>query len=310
MYVFCYTGIKISIDLFRHRKAWFSLKKFSRIYIEITNNCNLSCSFCAGNARVPRFMTAAEFSALCAQAVPFTDYIYLHVLGEPLLHPQLGDFLAIAQDFSLKVNVTTNGTLLKKQQELLLCAPALRKVGISLHSLETPDEAVRTQYLRDVASFALAATAAGKLCELRLWNLGVDDIDNTDLFTPLCAYLGLDEAARTAAQKEIETTGSITLRPRLFLGKAERFQWPSLHAPLTNCPVFCHALRNHCAILCDGTLVPCCLDSRGDIALGNVFDTPLATLLSTPRAQAIYDGFSNRTPHEELCKRCGYATRF
>ena len=73
---------------------------------------------------------------------------------------------------------------------------------------------------------------------------------------------------------------------------------------------FCHGLRQQIAVLCDGTVVPCCLDSEGQLALGNLFSQPLEEILASPRARAIVDGFSRRTPSEALCRRCGYARRF
>lgn len=286
------------------------MKKYSRIYIEITNVCNLSCSFCIGNDRTPRFMSTDEFSYVIQQAKPYTDHIYLHVLGEPLVHPLLEELLMVAQHFGMSVNITTNGTLLAKTQSILLNAPALRKVSVSLHSMEPDSPYRKEEYLRDVASFVTAATGKGIFCELRMWNLGVNDIDNDAIFTPLCRHLGLSEAAQEAARVKISESGSTTLAPRLFLGKAARFTWPSMTEPRTEQPIFCYGLRNQMAILSDGTVVPCCLDSRGDIALGNIFETPLDQILSGTRAEALYKGFSARQPSEELCRRCGYAKRF
>lgn len=286
------------------------MKKFSRIYIEITNVCNLLCSFCIGNVRVPRLMSTDEFSHVIQQAKPYTNHIYLHVLGEPLVHPQLEELLAVAHHFGMIVNITTNGTLLAKTQKVLLNAPALRKVSVSLHSMESGSAYCREEYLRDVASFVTAATGKGLLCELRMWNLGADDIDNEGIFTTLCSLLGLDNAAQEAARIKICESGNTTLAPGLFLGKAARFTWPSMAEPRTEQPVFCHGLRNQMAVLSDGTVVPCCLDSRGDIALGNIFQTPLAQILTGERAQSLYKGFSARQPSEELCRRCGYAKRF
>lgn len=286
------------------------MKKYSRIYIEITNVCNLSCSFCIGNVRAPRFMSTDEFTHVLEQIKPYTDHIYLHILGEPLAHPQLQELLTVAHHFGMKVNITTNGTLLAKAQNVLLCAPALRKVSVSLHSLE-PDSAYHEEtYLHDVASFVTAATEKGILCELRMWNLGANNVDNEAILTPLYRLLGLTDAAQEAAQREICKSGSTTLAPRLFLGKAARFTWPSMKEPRTEQPVFCYGLRNQVGVLSDGTVVPCCLDSKGDIALGNLFQTPFAEILAGKRAQSLYNGFSARQPSEELCRHCGYATRF
>lgn len=286
------------------------MKKFSRIYIEITNVCNLSCSFCIGNVRVPRFMSTDEFSHVIQQAKHYTKYIYLHVLGEPLVHPQLEEILTVAHHFGMIVNITTNGTLLAKTQKILLNAPALRKVSVSLHSMEPGNAYCKEEYLRDLVLFVTAAIDKGIFCELRFWNLGENDIDNEDIFNHLCHLLGLDKASQETARTKICESGNITLKPRLFLGSAARFKWPSMAEPRTDQPIFCHGLRNQMAVLSDGTVVPCCLDSRGDIALGNIFQTPLAEILAGERTQALYKGFSERQPSEELCHRCGYAKRF
>lgn len=286
------------------------MKRFSRIYIEITNMCNLSCSFCIGNVREPRFMSVDEFSHVIQQAKRYTDHIYLHVLGEPLIHPKLEELLATAYHFGMVVNITTNGTLLSKAQKILLNASALRKVSVSLHSMESGSAYCLEEYLQDVALFVKAAADKGIFCELRMWNLGADDINNEPVFTCLCNLLELDNAAQENALNKICESGNTTLAPHIFLGKTARFTWPSMDQPPTEQPVFCHGLRSQVAVLSDGTVVPCCLDSRGDIALGNIFQTPLTQILSGERAQALYKGFSVRQPSEELCRRCGYASRF
>lgn len=270
----------------------------------------MSCSFCIGNSRPPHFMSVDEFSHIINQVEPFTDYIYLHVLGEPLAHPNLQSLIEIASIHNLKVNITTNGTLLRKKQDVLLNSTALRKVSVSLHSLETDDANVRKQYLYDVANFANLATNKNILCELRLWNLGVDNIHNENIFYSICKNLQLDDETIKATENNININGSTTLKPKLFLGKAKRFNWPSMNVPLTNKSVYCYGLKSQFAILCDGTVVPCCLDSCGDINLGNIHTTNLKDILNSERCNAIRVGFLNRKPHEELCKRCGYATRF
>ena len=37
------------------------MKKYKKIYIEITNNCNLNCSFCSKVNRAKRNMTLDEY---------------------------------------------------------------------------------------------------------------------------------------------------------------------------------------------------------------------------------------------------------
>ncbi len=286
------------------------MKKFSRIYIEITNVCNLKCSFCIGNTRQPRFMTIDEFTRIVQKIKPYTDYIYLHILGEPLLHKDLKEFLLVAINYNLRVNITTNGTLLKQNQETLLESKSLRKVSISLHSLETNDMNIIYTYIKDITTFVNIATKRNIICEVRLWNLGVDN-NNINLFKMLCRELNVDETTAKDIEQDINIKGSATIKRNLYLGKEERFEWPSLeNSKSDENNVFCYGLRNQLGILCDGVVVPCCLDSKGDINLGNIYKDTLDDILSSQKSISIYEGFSNRLATQELCKKCGYAKRF
>lgn len=275
-----------------------------RAYVEITNICNLSCSFCPGTRREKRAMTPEEFRRVAGRLRGHVQYLYLHVMGEPLLHPRLEELLAIAGDLGFRVCVTTNGALLGHRGDALLAAPALHKVSVSLHSMEGNGAGELAGYLTDCWDFALRASGRGVICALRLWNIGGADRRNGEILSFLADRLGafpLDLPQPRA--------GSWRLADRLYLEQAEKFDWPDLDAPETDAR-FCLGLREQLAVLADGTVVPCCLDHEGDIPLGNLLEQSLETILSSPRARAFYDGFSRRQPSEALCRRCGYATRF
>ena len=143
----------------------------SRLYLEITTCCNLSCSFCPGTRRPAAFLSPEQFRVLAQKLRPYGQYLYLHVMGEPLLHPHLPQLLAICRELDFRTNLTTNGTLLPKKQAQLLAAPALRKVSISLHSFEANAAGDFSAYLSGCTDFAAAAKKAGILSDFRLWNL-------------------------------------------------------------------------------------------------------------------------------------------
>lgn len=277
------------------------MKRFAKIYLEISNLCNLSCSFCPGTRRPGHTMTREEFSALLPKLRPFSDYLYFHLMGEPLCHPLLGEFLALAGDAGFKVILTTNGTLLSKRQEMLLSAPALHKVNISLHAFEANDLAMPfTDYLDGCFSFGKAAEGQ-KLISYRLWNNGGLDERNNEIEQKLHQYFPGDWVPERRGTR---------IGSRIYLEHGDKFDWPDLSAPEGSSKVFCYGLRDQIGILCDGTVVPCCLDHEGDIALGNLFTQTLDEILEMPRAKAIYNGFSNGNAPEELCRKCGYARRF
>ena len=110
-----------------------------KVYLEITNQCNRSCAFCPGTVRPSCFMDMEHFKRAANEVKSVSDYVYFHVMGEPLSHPDLSKMLAYCHEISLKVILTTNGTLLKRQWDTLLSATALHKVNISLHSFEAND---------------------------------------------------------------------------------------------------------------------------------------------------------------------------
>lgn len=277
----------------------------NRVYVEITNVCNLACSFCPGTARPRRFMTAAEFRAAAGGLQGHTDYLYLHVMGEPLLHPALAEILSIAGELGFRVCLTTNGTLLPRAGETLLAAPALHKVSVSLHSFEGNDRRDDlAAYLDGVLDFCRRASSRGIICALRLWNEGGANRRNDEIEAYLSRRCGVDVSALPA-----DPNGNRRLADHLYLESAEKFDWPAPAAPERHTQ-FCHALRRQVAVLCDGTVVPCCLDGEGRIPLGNLFAESLDEILASPRAKAMERGFAARQPVEELCRRCGYAARF
>ncbi len=275
--------------------------RFRKIYVEISNICNLRCAFCPGTKRSPGRMTAQRFSALLPKLRPYTDYLYFHLMGEPLCHPELGAFLALAGEYGFKVIITTNGTLLRSQQELLLSSPALHKVNISLHAFEANDLAVPfDRYLQDCFAFG-QASAGKKLVVYRLWNDGGQDLLNDRILRTAEAYFPFPWADQRKGKR---------LSDGVFLEHGDRFDWPDLAANEGDKKLFCYGLRDQLGVLWDGTVVPCCLDHEGDIPLGNLFEEEMDAILSSPRAKALYDGFSRCEAVEELCRKCGYARRF
>lgn len=277
------------------------MKRFRKVYLEISNLCNLHCSFCPGTSRPGKAMTEAEFSCLLPKLRPYTDYLYFHLMGEPLCHPKLDSFLSLAGEAGFRVILTTNGTLLGKQQALLLSAPALHKINISLHAFEANDlEMPFAQYLDRCLSFGQAAQGK-KLVVYRLWNNGGSDRQNAQI---------LDALHGAFPGEWVQERRGIRIGDRVFLEHGDKFDWPDLSAPEGSENIHCYGLRDQIGVLCDGTVVPCCLDHDGDIPLGNLFCEDLDTILERPRAKAIYEGFLCGNAPEPLCRRCGYARRF
>ena len=274
--------------------------KCTRAYVEITNICNMHCSFCHGHSRAPRRMSVEEFSHVLDELEGKIQFVYYHLMGEPLTHPDLPAMIRMANARGFRSVITTNGTLLQRRGgELIAAMP--HKVSISLHSFEEGDEDAMHKYLSEVADFAEEAAEAGIIVVFRLWNRGCDGGQNERIE----AFL----RARLPGDWVISPRGA-RIREKLYMEWGDRFIWPDKDAPDGGNAVYCYGLGNQFGILCDGTVVPCCLDSDGVINLGNVFAEPLADILSSERAIAIREGFTCRRATEDLCRRCSYARRF
>ena len=274
----------------------------NKAFLEITNACNLACSFCHGTRRSIKYMNTDEFTRAATEARTFADFLYFHLMGEPLLHPKLGEFFDIANALGFKVIITTNGTLLPKCAEILLSAKALYKVSISLHSFEAnAKEYNMDDYLKGCFDFCKAATEKGIISVLRLWNNGGSDTLNGDIIRQMHVFFddGVTEWK--------ETYSGYKIKDKVFLEWGDKFDWPDMDAEFCGDSHSCYGLRDQIGILSDGTVVPCCLDADGVINLGNIFTTPLSEILSSERATSLRRSFHTRRITEPLCQRCGYA---
>lgn len=298
--------------------------RFKRIYIEISNICNLNCPFCVKSTRPPRSMNEEEFRRVIREISPYTDYVYFHVKGEPLLHPRLERFLDICEENDLQVNLTTNGTLLTKNADMLLRKNALRQVNFSLHSFpfhngangferefynEVDLDGVET-YVSNVLRFAQRfARERKKYAVLRLWTL--DPNREADLAAHRIMELIEQEYPDSAPLEEkMLHHRSLTLEKGVFLSWEEEFTWPSLKSPYVSDSGICYGTRSMVGILCDGTVVPCCLDANGEAPLGNIFSESFEKIVEDDYFKRVSGNFDNRHVTLPLCRHCTYRLRF
>lgn len=273
-------------------------KQFKKVYIEISNVCNLKCPFCAPTSRSNEVMTAEKFAHIVKEVKNYSDYIYLHVKGEPLIHPQFSEILNIAQENGIKVNITTNGVALEKAADILFASTATHQINISLHSIVCLNDKDKEKYLSSIYNFiAKASQIKSFFVSLRLW------IKNDELNTYVLNYLG------QKLNKEI-TISRKSIIDNVYISADEEFAWPNLSAPLISSQGYCWGTRDQIAILVNGDVVPCCLDADGIITLGNIYTESLTSILNKPKFLAIKAGFENGKVVEELCQKCSYRLRF
>lgn len=282
-------------------------KRFLKVYVEITNVCNLDCSFCSKTNRANKFMSVSEFEKIAKEVSEFTSLIALHVKGEPLLHPNLKEILDICEQNNLKVNITTNGTLLAKNIDIIVKSKAVRQINISLHSVEQND-LEENKYLGSIfMATENIHSNTNIIVSYRLWNLKnlENNAQNYSMLIKLGDRYNIKDIVKLAKENEF-----IELDKNVFLNQDIEFKWPNINQDIISKVGKCYGLRNQIAILSNGDVVPCCLDANADILLGNVLTESLSKIINNDRAKSIINGFEKHELVEGLCQRCDFIKKF
>jgi radical SAM protein with 4Fe4S-binding SPASM domain len=287
-------------------------KRFAKINIEISNICNLQCSFCPEVIREKQIMPTPLFRRVIEQVAPLTDLVCFHLMGDPLVHPRLSEFVDICEEFGVKIFFVTNGVLLRDDKTAILLRKPFQQVNISLHSFfDNHPGKDPSAYLEKIFAFTERAFVERPDLYLnyRLWNLSDPRgtlTDNSEILRRVCERFNVS----VPGEVDVRQKKSILLKNRLYLHFDTEFVWPALDLEVLGSRGRCYGLSSHFGIHADGTVVPCCLDKEAAIPLGNLAEQNISDILGSARAQTMLKGFERRELVEDLCKRCNYIERF
>ena len=286
--------------------------KFYRIYIELTNVCGLSCSFCPTKELPSKEMDLVFFESIVKQAKEYTNEIACHVVGDPLTLSNLHDYLDILHKHGLKAMLTTSGYFLRKHTYDTLFHPCVKQINISLNSFNKNDTSITfEQYIAPVLKLCQAKLERKEdlFINLRVWNLDEmmsERTFNETLFDTLSTTFDTTLNLQSIYENRPK---SIRLASKVLFHFDNYFEWPSLNNKNYGDGT-CQVLQSHVAILASGKLVPCCLDCDGIIELGDLHENKLDEILTSKRAVNMLEGFKEGKAIEELCQKCSYKDRF
>ena len=277
------------------------MKKFNKIYVEITNYCNLNCSFCSKDKRQKHEMSVNEFSEVINKIKDYTKTIYLHIKGEPLLHSKLDEILTLCDKNNINVKITTNGTLLKSKLNILK-KHSIKQINVSLHS-----ENNYPNYFEDVFNSCDELSQNTNIV-YRIWVL--NDLKLDKISTMIVEKLQKHYKLSNEIVDKIKIDKNIKIKDNIYLDKDNEFIWPNDGIDDNEEVGYCLGTKSHIGILSNGTVVPCCLDSDGVINLGNIYENDLETIINSELFKVINEGFRNNKVICDLCKKCNYRKRF
>lgn len=286
--------------------------KFYRVYIELTNICGLSCSFCPTKNLPSKVMDLKFFEKVIKEASNYTKEIACHVMGDPLTLSNLDEYLKIIDKYKLKAVITTSGYYLSNQSYETLFSPVVKQINISLNSYNKNDlTKTFKEYMNDVLALCSHKIKENRdqFINLRVWNL--DEIlseksYNKNLFELLSSFFKVELNEQDIYNNKPK---SIRVSSKILLHFDNYFEWPSLNNEIYGDGT-CQGLNSHIAILASGVVVPCCLDSKAVIPLGDLHEQSLQEILQNQRAKNMIKGFKNKKAIEELCQKCSYKDRF
>jgi len=120
----------------------------SRLFVEVTTRCNLSCSMCVkqnDSGGIPEGMMSADTFEALTPVFPHLDSLVLNGIGESLLHPQLASFIARAKTFLPEhawIGFQSNGMALTDERSASLLDAGLDRICLSLDTVS--DDSFRT----------------------------------------------------------------------------------------------------------------------------------------------------------------------
>lgn len=292
------------------------MDKFKKIYIEISNICNLQCSFCPIVERDKAIMSVELFDKVIKEVSPFTNEISLHLMGEPLAHPQFSEILKITErnffETGVQINLTTNGILLNKYKAELLKNKSLRQMNFSINSFKDnfKDRDINP-YLEDILNFTQQVQDEREdfYINFRLWNIKSHN-QQEDVNLPIIKKMSSFFNVELNDDIDVGNIKSKRIFKKVYFHFDSRFEWPSKLNPIISEVGSCHGLSGHIGIHANGIVVPCCLDKEALIDLGTLQTETLSTILMGKKAQAIKNGFRQKKLVDDLCQRCTYIKRF
>ena len=263
---------------------------YKKIYLEITNTCNLNCPFCIKNNRENKFITIEEYKTILEKIKLYTKYLYLHVSGEPLMHPFINEIIDIGSEY-FYINITTNGYLIDKIKDNHI----IRQINISLHSYYPNNNISLENYLDNIIK-VINNLHDYTYFSLRFW---VNNKYNQDILNYLSNNF----------KKDIKLVNGYEIIKNVFISIGNEFTWPDLENDNINTFGTCYALKDHIGILVNGDVVPCCLDVNGNIILGNLYKDELVDIQNSKKYINMVNGFKNNKRIEKLCQKCNFLNK-
>ena len=254
------------------------------VMLEVTNTCNLKCRFCpAVNLKRKKGFMDVGLAGKVLKQCKNLQYVYLYDWGEPLLHPELDRIIETATRLGHRTFMVTNGTLLVPELSEKIIAAGLSTICFSIDGIDETYE-----YFRGV-EYDLVRENVERF-------LKVKERLNPDLRVEI-NYV-VSELSEGAVERFREIWGPkvdhITFQPMLTYQNVPR------RRP-------CRELwKGTLVVFWDGTVVACCVDYEGLLAVGDAKKDSMNALLNSQAMVRLRRGHAKGN----FCSLCSYCSEY
>jgi len=270
----------------------------TNVWLEPTNFCNLDCTLCP-SARIPGrsrgFLDIDLARKVLAELEPVRPVVCLHMGGEPLLHPRLGELVRIVRVYGGSPNLYTNAVTLDADATAMLLDARPDWLGFSVDGHDAATyEAVRRRGRFD----AVMTNVRGFLAERRRRGQRLPYAHLSMLRLPGAA----DEGARRRFRDELLALGLDRF------DEVEPHGWAGLYPSNIRARgghAVCPSPWTSVVVLWDGIVVPCCLDMLRRNPVGDARTQTLREIFDGPAMQDLRAKLAaGRHEEVELCRGC------
>jgi radical SAM protein with 4Fe4S-binding SPASM domain len=269
------------------------------IIIEVTNRCNLRCPMCIRThleALETKDLSLEEFNILLNRITNKTERIFLAGLGEPLLNPEIVAIIHKCSERGLRTTIHTNATLLSAELSCALLSAGLSSISISFDgATEETYEYYRcgadfNKVKQNILNFLeiKRALRTKVLVEIQMV-IFKRNLKEINLFFDMWSIRGVDFIRIKNDHMRVSDESGIEENNLIFKKKSG-----------------CCAIlwRGPATIDVDGMVYPCCMNSRDNLILGNIFSENMENLWCSDLANKLRNDFVKKRAKLATCRQC------
>lgn len=287
------------MQAYRQRKS--EINAYPRVLqIETTSACNLKCVMCPRKSmtRKAEHMSLDLFCKIIDQSAGRSEIAILHLMGDPLLNPEIYKMIAYCRKFGLRTVISTNGMALTKKA----CSEIYESgLDIILLSFDGGSKEI-FEKVRVGANFEQVVKSYRNFLEMQK--------DYTQKIRPVIQMIKFKTTKEeTEAFYKLWNgfKADVIIKPfTRWQGDNEIINKLMSFNPSTLENSLCDRAWQWLTVISDGTVIPCCRDYDATVRLGNLKEQSVEELWNSSAFTSFRKMHAAGRSKANICRKCDY----